>query len=115
MKEIFSLLCVLYELSEKGMKFNMELKINIELMKDIYGEEIEKIIENNMENIKKNEKILEELKFESIQGIFEMYPELFMNFPKQFRKKIEGLKEIYGESYVKIIEEDLTKVEVLEK
>ncbi len=93
----------------------MDIKMNMGLMKKIYGDEIEEVIEKNMENIESNIKTLKELKFESIQGIFEMYPEIFMNFPNQFKEKMKSLKNIYGDNYVKIIEEDLTNIEVLEK
>ena len=59
----------------------MNFEINLKIMKEIYGEEIEEIILDNMDNIKTNVATLEDLNFKDIQGIFEMYPALFMNFP----------------------------------
>lgn len=91
----------------------MKIEINIELMKKIYGDEIEEIILNNMENIEKNINTLKEYKFEDAEGIFEMYPELIMNFPKQFKQKIEKMRKNYGENFVKIIEDDPSILETL--
>lgn len=92
----------------------MNFEINLKIMKEIYGEEIEEIILDNMDNIKTNVATLEDLNFKDIQGIFEMYPALFMNFPKQFKEKIEKLRNIYGKNFVDKIENDLTLVEVIE-
>ena len=92
----------------------MNFEINLKIMKEIYGEEIEEIILDNMNNIKTNVATLEDLDFKDIQGIFEMYPALFMNFPKQFKEKIEKLRNIYGKNFVDKIENDLTLVEVIE-
>lgn len=92
----------------------MNFEINLKIMKEIYGEEIEEIILDNMDNIKTNVATLEDLNFKDIQGIFEMYPALFMNFPKQFKEKFEKLRNIYGENFVDKIENDLTLVEVIE-
>ena len=54
---------------------------------------------------------LNDLKFEDAEGIFEMYPDLFMNFPKKFEEKILKLKDQLGENYVEIIENDTSVLE----
>ena len=66
----------------------MRLNIDFERMKEIYGDEIEEIINENIDIIEKNIQFLNDLKFEDAEGIFEMYPDLFMNFPKKFEEKI---------------------------
>ena len=87
------------------------MNINFERMKEIYGNEIEKIIKENIDIIQKNIKFLKELEFEDAEGIFEMYPELFMNFPQNFREKILKLKEQLGDNYIEKIENDLSILE----
>ena len=51
----------------------------------------------NIDIIEKNVQFLNDLKFEDAEGIFEMYPDLFMNFPKKFEEKILKLKDQLGE------------------
>ena len=89
----------------------MRLNIDFERMKEIYGDEIEEIINENIDIIEKNVQFLKDLKFEDAEGIFEMYPDLFMNFPKKFEEKILKLKDQLGENYVEIIENDTSVLE----
>ena len=89
----------------------MRLNIDFERMKEIYGDEIEEIINENIDIIEKNIQFLNDLKFEDAEGIFEMYPDLFMNFPKEFEEKILKLKDQLGENYVEIIENDTSVLE----
>ena len=89
----------------------MRLNIDFERMKEIYGDEIEEIINENIDIIEKNIQFLNDLKFEDAEGIFEMYPDLFMNFPKKFEEKILKLKDQLGENYVEIIENDTSVLE----
>lgn len=102
---------MLYLRKEKSMKF----EINLENMKEIYGEEIIEIILANKELIKENARTLEKYKFNDIENIFERYPSLLMNFPRQFEKKIIKLKEIYGEDFVNIIENNIDILENIDK
>ena len=53
--------------------------------------------------------------FEDAEGIFEMYPDLFMNFPRKFEEKILRLKNQLGENYVEIIENDTSGRNTVEK
>ncbi len=93
----------------------MEFEVNLENMKEIYGEEIIEVILNNKDLIKKNARTLEKYKFNDIENIFERYPNLFMNFPRQFEEKIIKLKEIYGEDFVNIIENNMDILENIDK
>ena len=81
----------------------MSLNIDINKMKEVFGDEIEDIINENIDIVEKNIKFLKELKFEDAEGMLEMYPELFMNFPKKFEEKILKLKEELGDNYIEII------------
>ena len=65
----------------------------------------------NIDIIEKNIQFLNDLKFEDAEGIFEMYPDLFMNSPKKFEEKILKLKDQLGENYVEIIENDTSVLE----
>ena len=65
----------------------------------------------NIDIIEKNIQFLNDLKFEDAEGIFEMYPDLFMNFPRKFEEKILRLKNQLGENYVEIIENDTSVLE----
>ena len=89
----------------------MRLNIDFERMKEIYGDEIEEIINKNIDIIEKNIQFLNDLKFEDAEGIFEMYLDLFMNFPRKFEEKILRLKNQLGENYVEIIENDTSVLE----
>ena len=80
----------------------MSLNIDINKMKEVFGDEIEDIINENIDIVEKNIKFLKELKFEDTEGILEMYPELFMNFPKKFEEKILKLKEELGDNFYTI-------------
>ena len=73
------------------------------------------MILNNTDIIEKNADILKKYNFKDIEGIFEMYPTLFMNFPKQFKEKIEKLHKKYGENFSEIIENDLSILEEIDE
>ena len=91
------------------------MEIDIKKMKEVYGEEIEEMMIENEEIIKANIKTLKEYGFKDIEGIIEMYPSIIMNFPKQFRGKVEKLKNIYGENFVNKIENDISLLEIIDK
>lgn len=91
------------------------MKINIQKMKEVYGEEIAEIMIENEENIKANIETLKKYGFKDIEGIIEMYPSVMMNFPKQFKGKVEKLKNIYGENFVNKIENDISLLEIIDK
>ena len=89
----------------------MSLNIDINKMKEVFGDEIEDIINENIDIVEKNIKFLKELKFEDAEWMLEMYPELFMNFPKKFEEKILKLKEELRDNYIEIIENDMSILE----
>ena len=89
----------------------MNIKVDLEKMKEIHGEEIIKVIYDNIDLIEKNIEVLNELKFDDVEGIFERCPVIFMKFTKNFRKQVESLISELGENYVEIIQNDLGIIE----
>lgn len=92
---------------------NMEFEIDFNKMKEVYGDEILELISINMENIEKNIETLKKLKFDDICGIFERCPNIFMNFPKQFERKINRVIYELGKNYVELIENNIEYIENL--
>lgn len=87
-------------------------KIDFEKMKEIYGDEIIEIINDNMDIISKNISTMKKYKFDDVQWLFESCPSFFMNFPTQFEEKIKQLIDKIGPNYVQYIQEN---IEVLEE
>ena len=91
----------------------MNSKIDLKAMKEVYGKEIYDIILSNIVIIEKNLKYLRELKFDDYVGIFERCPIIFTYFPKDFKRKIDGLIKSLGSNYVEIIESNINLIEEL--
>lgn len=91
----------------------MELEIDLENMKEVFGEEILESISFNMDSIKENIELLKKLKFDDIGGLFERCPDIFMDFPSNFESKINNLIKELGSEYVEIIENDISYIENL--
>ena len=93
------------------MKFLNNVDLNS--IKEIFGEEYIEMINENIDVIDKNVKIMYELNFDDVEGIFERCPEVFMYNPSEFETKIKDLIEKLGENYVDRIEEDISYIENL--
>ena len=89
----------------------MNINIDLEKMKEIYGEEIIEVIYDNIEIIEKNIKVMKGLKFDDVEGIFERCPIIFTKFTKNFTEQIEKVINKLGEGYVKIIQNDISIIE----
>jgi len=89
----------------------MNINVDLEKMKEIHGEEIVEIINNNIDIIEKNIKVMKELKFDDVEGIFERCPIIFMKFTKNFKEQIERLISELGENYVEMIQSDIGIIE----
>lgn len=92
----------------------MGSKINLKNMKEVFGVEIYEILLENIEIVEKNLQYLNELKFDDSIGLIERCPELFTNFPKDFKRKIDNLIQKLGEDYVEKIQNDVGLLEELE-
>lgn len=89
----------------------MNLNVNLENMKEIYGDDIINIILSNIDIIEINIQTLKKLKFDDVEGIFERCPMMFMYFPKAFNEKIEKIIKEIGENYIDIIQNDISILE----
>jgi hypothetical protein len=89
----------------------MDIRLNN--LKEIYGDEIINIINENMDIIEKNINTMKELGFKDIEGIFERNVEAFLYFPKSFKGKMDNLIKEIGPNYVEIIENDVSYMENL--
>ena len=76
----------------------MKINIDSEIISDIHGDDVLEAILDNIDIIEKNADILKEYNFKDIEGIFEMYPTLLMNFPSELKEKLEKLHKKYGEN-----------------
>lgn len=89
------------------------MKIDFNSLKEIYGDEILDIINNNEDIIKENMKTMKELGFDDVVGIFERNVEAFLYFPNSFKEKMNNLIKTIGPNYVEIIENDVSYMENL--
>ena len=87
-------------------------KIDLNKMKEVYGDEILEMIENNMDIISENILTMKKYNFDDIEWLFEANPSFFMNFPKRFEEKIKEMIEKIGPNYVEYIQEN---VDILEE
>ncbi len=78
--------------------------LNIEKLKEIYGETVLYDIKENLDSIIANINYLLSKKFKDIFDIFETYPYLFMNTPEVFQKKVDSLIEKLGVEYIEKLE-----------
>ena len=87
------------------------MNVNFNDLKEIYGEEILEIINNNMDIIESNINTMKELGFTDVEGIFERSINSFLYFPKSFKEKMDNLIKQIGPNYVEIIENDVSYME----
>lgn len=89
----------------------MEIEIDEEKIKEIFGDEIISIISENKDIINKNINIMKEFGFNDIDGLFERCPDFFFKFPNKFKEKLNNLKLELGENYIELIESDISLIE----
>ena len=85
----------------------MSSKINLKNMKEVFGS---RDIWNFIWKYRKKLQYLNELKFDDSIGLLERCPELFINFPKDFKRKIDNLIQKLGEDYVEKIQNDVKTI-----
>ena len=89
------------------------MKVNLDDLKEIYGDEIIDIINENIDIIEKNFNTMKKLGFNDIEGIFERNVDAFLYFPKSFENKMQSLIKTLGTNYVEMIENDVSYMEKL--
>ena len=73
----------------------------------IHGEGIYELLEQNIEDVRKNVEYMAEKGFTDIMDLLERVPTLFINDEKTFKNKINKLIEKMGKNYVEEIENDI--------
>lgn len=89
------------------------MNINFDKIEEIYGTEILNLVKENIDSVTKNINYFMFLGFNDIEDIFERYTEIFIEFPQQFKNKIDELIKKIGIYYVDKIENDLSLLEEL--
>ena len=89
------------------------MKIDIEKIRLVYGNDTLKLVKENFEDIKKNIKYLEQLGFNDVVDIFERYVVIFICDCSYFKENINKLIKKLGENYVERIENNLNLLEDL--
>ena len=89
------------------------MKIDLEKIIKIYGEEYMELIDENIEDVKENLLYMHEIGFTDIEDIFERYTPIFIRSNDEFKEKIRELVVKLGINYVEIIENDLGLLEEL--
>lgn len=89
------------------------MNINIEKIREIYGEDLVNSIKNNIENVNKNINYLAYLNFQDIEDIVERVTPLFIDDFNNFKNKINRLIKQLGINYIEQIEEDISLLEEL--
>jgi len=86
-------------------------KVDLNKMKEIYGEEILELIKDNMDIVVENILIMKKYNFSDIQWLFESSPAFFLNFPMDFEKKLKKIIKKVGLNYVQYIQENVCLLE----
>ena len=89
------------------------MKVNLNNIRDTYGDSVVLLIRDNIDDVMKNIDYLNKLEFTDTEGIFEKFAILFLDTPTEFKNKIDNLIKELGYDYVEIIENDLSILEKL--
>jgi len=89
------------------------MKVNLNNIRDTYGDSVVLLIRDNIDDVMKNIDYLNKLEFTDTEDIFEKFAILFLYTPSVFKNKIDNLIKELGYDYVYIIENDLSILEQL--
>lgn len=84
------------------------MMINLEKIKELYGDNIVREMKNNLEEITENLKYLMTYNIENFYEILECYPYLFMKEPKSFQKKLDEFIMKIGDNYIEKLEKNMS-------
>ena len=82
------------------------MKVNLNNIRDIYGDSVVLLIRDNIDDVMKNIDYLNKLNFTDTEDIFEKIAILFLDTPSTFKNKIDNLIKALGNDYVDIMEKD---------
>ena len=92
----------------------MEFSIDFDKISEIYGEEILREMQENMDEVIKNVNYMYMLEFNDVEDIFEREILLFLYDHDTFKDKLNKLIYKLGLNYVEKIENDLSLLESLQ-
>ncbi|CCY79492.1 unknown [Mycoplasma sp. CAG:877] len=92
----------------------MEFSIDFDKISEIYGEEVLREMQENMDEVIKNVNYMYMLEFNDVEDIFEREILLFLYDHDTFKDKLNKLIYKLGLNYVEKIENDLSLLESLQ-
>ena len=93
---------------------NMEFEVDFDKISEIYGEEVLREMQENMDEVIKNVNYMYMLEFNDVEDIFEREILLFLYDHDTFKDKLNKLIYKLGLNYVEKIENDLSLLESLQ-
>ena len=84
------------------------MKINIEKIKEIYGNDSIYEIKDNLDVVIDNLNYLVKCKFSNIYEILESYPYLFLYPKEEFKSKVDNLINSLGVEYIEKLDDDMS-------
>lgn len=84
------------------------MKIDLEKIKELYGEQTLYQIKDNMENVTSNISFLISLGFNDAFYIFESDPYMFLDNPSIFKDKVNNLINKLGPRYIEKLDNDIS-------
>lgn len=92
----------------------MEFSVDFDKISEIYGEEVLREMQENMDEVIKNVNYMYMLEFNDVEDIFEREILLFLYDHDTFKDKLNKLIYKLGLNYVEKIENDLSLLEILQ-
>ena len=92
----------------------MEFSVDFDKISEIYGEEVLREMQENMDEVIKNVNYMYMLEFNAVEDIFEREILLFLYDHDTFKDKLNKLIYKLGLNYVEKIENDLSLLESLQ-
>ena len=93
---------------------SMEFSVDFDKISEIYGEEVLREMQENMDEVIKNVNYMYMLEFNDVEDIFEREILLFLYDHDTFKDKLNKLIYKLGLNYVEKIENDLSLLESLQ-
>lgn len=84
------------------------MNINIDKIKEIYGENSLYEIKNNLDNVINNVNYLIEYNIKNIEEILECYPYIFLMSEEEFKTMIDNYIKELGINYQEELEQDMS-------
>lgn len=90
------------------------MNLDLEKLKEIYGDSIINEISTNVGNLINNINYLKSRQFTNAEEIFERYPYAFLTNEEEFKSKVDKLITSLGVEYIEKLEEDMNLWSILE-